>query len=337
MAQLSTTYMGIQLKNPVIAGASAYTMRMDSIKKIDEAGAAALVISSLFEEQVQVERFKLEEDLEFFDNRYAEMANVFPEIKHAGPREHLMWVRKTKETVKIPVIASLNAVNRETWVEYAKLLQDTGIDGLELNFYWTPRENEKDGSDVEKEQLQVLREVKKGVKIPVSVKLSVFYSNPLNFIKKLDDEGADGFVLFNRLFEPDMDVKGEKYTSPFNFSTESDNRVPLRFSGLLFGNLKGDVCASSGIFQGKDVAKMILAGARCVQVVSTLFRNKIPHLAVMVRDLAAWMDEKGYRDLDSFRGRMSRKNTKDPWIYTRSQYVRLLANSSRIMEQISKV
>ena len=332
MAQLKTSYMGIDLKNPIIAGASAYTTRMDSIKKIEEAGAAALVISSLFEEQIQTERYKLEEELEMFDNRYAEMTDVFPDIKHSGPQEHLMWVRKTKETVKIPVIASLNAVAPKTWVEYAKLLEQTGIDGLELNFYWTPKEFEKEGSDIEKEQIQVLRDVMKAVKIPVSVKLSVHYSNPLNFIRKLDAEGVNGFVLFNRFFEPDIDVREQKHTSPFNFSTENDNKVPLRFAGLLYGNIKGDICSSTGVFQAKDVAKMILAGANCAQVVSTLFKNKIPHLGTMVQDLSKWMDEKGYKDLASFRGRMSKKNTKDPWIYARAQYIRLLMSPSKMLD-----
>jgi len=324
MVSLKTKYMGIELKNPVIAGASSLTDRLDTIQQIEKAGAGALVLASLFEEQIQLERLKLEEELEQFDNLYAEMADVFPNLEHAGSEEHLTWVRKAKETVGIPVIASLNAVNRETWVEYARQLQGTGVDGLELNFFATPSDFNTDGADVEREQLGILQEVKKAVSIPISVKLSIHYTNPLKLIKKLDDIGVDGFVLFNRFFQPDIAVERETHISPWNLSDAKDNRVPLRYAGLLYGNLKGDICCSTGVMQGKDAAKMILAGATCVQCVSTLFKNKVTHIGKMVEDLGKWMEIKGYGDLDAFRGKMSRKNSTDPWIYTRAQYVKML-------------
>ena len=207
MANLKTTYMGLELKNPFIAGASGYTANLDRIKQLEEAGAAAVVCASLFEEQIQYERFRLEEDLHQFDNLYAEMTDFFPRVKHAGPKEHLGWVKKAKESVGIPVIASLNAVNRNVWSEWAVQLEDTGADALECNFYATPSSFALSSQDVEAEQIEILTEVKNKVKIPVSVKLSAFYTNPLHFIKRLDDVGVRGFVLFNRLFQPDIDVE----------------------------------------------------------------------------------------------------------------------------------
>lgn len=334
MASLETTYMGIKLNNPVIAGASSLTSHMESIKKIEEAGAGALVIASLFEEQIQLERFKLDEDLEKFNYRHPEMINIFPCLEHAGPKEHLMWVKKAREAVKIPVIASLNAVNRETWVEYAYLLEKTGVDGLELNFFSTPSEFEREGSEIEKEQIGILREIKKNVSLPVSVKLSIHYTNPLNFIKRLDNEEVNGFVLFNRFFQPDINVEAEKHTFPFNFSSESDNRLPLRFTGLLYGNIKGDICTSTGIMNAGDVIKMILAGASCVQIVSTLFKNGISHIKIILQAMEEWMNGKKYENLESFRGKMSRKNVSDPWVYTRAQYVRLLMNPEELLKNL---
>jgi dihydroorotate dehydrogenase (fumarate) len=332
MASLKTKYMGIELKNPIIAGASSLTSNMGSIKKLEDAGAAALIFASLFEEQVQLEQMMLEEDLARGDYRHAEMIDIFPDLEHAGPAEHLIWVRKAKESVEIPVIASLNAVNKETWIEYAKQLEETGVDALELNFYSVPSDFEKQGSEYEDEQIAVLKELKKKVSVPFSVKLSVYYSNPLNFIKKVDAVGIDGFVLFNRFFQPDIDISKEQNTFPLNLSNKNDNRFPLRYAGLLFGNVKADVCSSTGIMFAEDVIKMILAGANCVQCVSTLFKNKVTHLGTMVQDLEKWMDEKGYKNLDSFRGKLSRKNSKDPWSYTRAQYVKLLLNPKKFLK-----
>jgi dihydroorotate dehydrogenase (fumarate) len=333
MASLKTSYMGIALKNPVIVGACSLTSDMGSIRKIEDSGAGALVFPSLFEEQIELERMKLEEELQTGSHLYAEMITIFPELEHAGPAEHLMWVRKAKESVGIPVFASLNAINRETWADYAVQLADTGVDGLELNVFATPSDFDREGSDVEDEQIAILREIKQKVKIPISVKLSVYYTNPLNFIRKLDEVGVNGFVLFNRFFQPDIDIEDEKNIFPFNFSSEVDNRLPLRYAGLLSGNVKADVCSSTGIILAKDVIKMLLAGATCVQVVSSLYRHKVTHLKTLIEALNRWMDDKGYRDIDSFRGKLSRKNSSDPWRYTRAQYVKLLLHSDQFLKE----
>jgi len=326
MASLNTSYMGIELKNPVIAGASAFTAKMDTIKKIADAGAGALVCASLFEEQIQLERLKLEEDTDKLKYRNPEMISIFPDLEHAGPAEHLLWVRKAKESVDIPVIASLNAVTRETWIDYAVRLEETGADGLELNFYAVPSDFDVSGSDVEEEQLSIIREVIGRVSIPVSAKLSIHYANPLNFIRKLDETGVRGFVLFNRFFQPDIDIEKESPIFPFNFSVERDARLPLRYAGLLYSKIKADICSSTGVLYAKEAIKMLLAGATCVQVASTLFTNGIGHVKTMLEAIEHWMDEKGYADLASFRGKLSREKSPDPWAYTRAQYVKLLIN-----------
>jgi dihydroorotate dehydrogenase (fumarate) len=334
MANLQTTYMGLTLATPIMAGASDLTASVDTIKKIEESGAGAIVLKSLFEEQIQLERMKLEEDMDTGSNLYGEMASIFPKLEHAGAKEHLMWVKKSKAAVKVPVIASLNAVTRATWVEYAKQLADQGVDGLELNFFATPREFDVGGGIVEEEQLEVLREVKRVVKIPVAVKLSVFYSNPLNIVSKLDREGAAGFVLFNRFFQPDMNVDTLSMTQPFNFSIQADNRLPLRFAGLFFGKIKADVCASTGIMTGADVAKMLLAGASSVQVVTALYRNGVKSIRSMLDDLGKWMDGHSYATIDSFRGKLSAKNAPNARSYTRAQYAKMLLDRKEFTEPV---
>ena len=334
MGSLQTRYMGIALANPIIAGASDLTSNVDSIKRIEEAGAGALVLKSLFEEQIQLERLMLEEDLERGSELYAEMASIFPKLQHSGAREHLMWVKKSKDAVKIPVFASLNAVSRATWVEYARQLADQGVDGLELNFFATPRDFDVGGALVEEEQLDAVREVRSALALPLAVKLSVFYSNPLNLINKLDREGVNGFVLFNRFFQPDINVDLESMTQPFNFSIQADNRLPLRFAGLLHGRITADVCASTGIMTGKDVAKMILAGAPAVQVVTALYRNGVKSIRAMLEELSRWMDGKSYSSIDAFRGKLSAKNATDPWAYARAQYAKMLLNPKEFTEQV---
>ena len=329
MVDLTCKYLGLELKNPVIAGASALTQNMQTIKRIEQAGAGALVVSSLFEEQVQLSQFLLDESLQSEDDLYAEMTSMFPKIQHAGAEEHLMWVKRTKEAVDIPVIASLNAVNAGTWVEYAKKLEDTGADALELNFYSMPVDFDTDAAVVEAGQLEVLAQVKKSVKVPVSVKLSSFYSSPLNFIKRLDDAGADGFVLFNRLFHPKVNIESCTNDLSFNLSAPQDHRLALRFAGLLHGNVSGDVCASGGIHSSNEAIGVLLAGADVFQMVSSLFNNKIEYIEVVLEEIAEWMEDKKYTSIADFRGKMSKKHNDDPWAYTRAKYVTVLRQSGQ--------
>jgi dihydroorotate dehydrogenase (fumarate) len=336
MGSLQTRYMGITLANPIIAGSSDLTSNIDSIKMMEDAGAGAVVLKSLFEEQIQLERFKLEEDLNTGSELYGEMASIFPKLQHAGAKEHLMWVKKSRAAVKIPVIASLNAVARDTWVEYARQLADQGVDGLELNFFATPRDFDLGGTAIEEEQLETVREVRKELSIPVAVKLSVFYSNPLNMISRLDREGVNGFVLFNRFFQPDINTDNESIAQPFNFSIQADNRLPLRFAGLLYGKVKADVCASTGIVSGLDVVKMLLAGACAVQVVTAFYHNGVKSIATMLEEIGRWMNGKSYATIDAFRGKLSAQKAADSWAYTRAQYAKMLLSRKEFSESVGK-
>jgi dihydroorotate dehydrogenase (fumarate) len=331
MANLNTSYLGIELKNPVIVGASNMVNNLENVKKLEEAGAAAIVYKSLFEEQIQLESAQLDDKLHEYAERNAEMINIFPNLEHAGPEEHLFNIARVKKTVKIPIIASLNAIIKESWIDYAKRIEEMGVDALELNFYYVPKDVETDGHTLIAEQVDILKAVKSAVKIPVSVKLSPFYANPLNLVKKLDDAGADGYVLFNRLFQPEIDMDKEEHFTPFNLSVPEDNRLPLRFAGLLYENVKGDVCSNTGIFSGTDVAKMILAGADCVQIVSTIYKNKIDYIKTIIKDLEDWMEGKGYKSLSDFRGKLSNSALNDPFIYKRAHYIDLLLKSDEIL------
>jgi len=333
MTGLKTSYLGLELKNPVIAGASNLMLDIDNIKRIEEAGAAAIIYKSLFEEQIQLEKLQLDEMVEEYSERHAEMVTIFPRMEHAGPLEYLTSIKKAKESVSIPVIASLNAVNKNTWIEYAKKIEETGVDAIELNLFYVSHDAKKKGSSIEDEQFDIVKTVIDVLSIPISIKLSSFYSNPLNFINKIDDLSPGGFVLFNRLFQPDIDISKQEQVLPFRLSDPGYSRLPLRFTGLLYDSIKADICSSSGIFDGSDVIKFILAGADCIQCVSTLYKNGIGHITRMLEDIESWMKEKGYKDLDEFRGILSMKNQKDPFAYNRAQYVDLLIKGTEIIKK----
>lgn len=333
MADLSTTYLGLKLKNPVIVGACNLVTDMNALQKIEEAGAAAIVYKSLFEEQIQLERMQHDDQLEEYNERNAEMVSLFPSIEHAGPELHLLNLRKAVEKVSIPVIASLNCVYDVTWVEYAEKLAQTGVAALELNFYDTPRDTKKPGKEITDQQIAVLKKVKQAIKIPVSVKLSSFYTNPLNVIARMDENGVDGFVLFNRIFQPDIDIEAEKLTFPWFLSNEGDYRLSLRFAGSLDGKINADICANSGIFKGSDMIQLLLAGASAVQVVTTLYKNGIGQITNMINDLNLWMEKKNYASIADFKGKLSMRNIDDPLAYRRSQYIDILMKANDIFKK----
>ncbi|WP_163323066.1 dihydroorotate dehydrogenase-like protein [Draconibacterium mangrovi] len=337
MANLTTTYMGVELKNPLILGASNLVSKPDVIKQIEEAGIGAIVYRSLFEEQIQLESLQMDELLSEYENRNAEMTDLFPGLEHAGPKEHLYNLEKLVKSVDVPVFASLNAIYEPTWVEYAQELEKTGVAGLEINLYAVPGYFEVTGESIEDKQVQIVKAIKQVVKIPVSVKMSLFYTNPLNFIKKVDEAGADGYVLFNRFFQPEIDIEKEEYFYPWELSNPKDHMIGLRYAGLLYGNVEGSVCISRGIYDANDVIKMLLAGADVVQMVSTIYRNSPSVVSDILMDINKWMDDKGYKSLDDFRGKLSRKNMKDPFAYQRAQYVDILTKSEDIFKKYPMV
>jgi len=321
MATLTTKHMGVSLKNPLILGACNLSNNIDKLKEAEEAGVAAMVFRSLFEEQIQLEANELSNQLEAYDERNAEMINLFPKIEHGGPKEHLFDLRQVVDALSIPV------VYKESWIEYARLLEETGVAGLELNFFAVPRDFNKSGHDVISQQIDILKAVKATVNIPVSVKLSPFYTNVLKTLKDMDAAGADAFILFNRLFEPDIDVEAEKHVSPWNLSTHSDHRLAIRYIGLAYGNLNASLAANNGIYEGMDMVKMILAGASAVESVSTFYHNGVGHATDMLKELEEWMDRKEYATIEDFRGTLSSNSINDPFVYKRAQYIDLLLKS----------
>lgn len=324
MSNLKTTYMGIELKNPIVIGASNLVVDLKHLKQLEAAGAGAIVYKSLFEEQIQLENFFEDEAMAEFNDRNAEMINLYPEMKDAGPVDFLTKLKKAKEAISIPLIASLNCVYKETWVEYAKEIEKTGVDGIELNFYTAPRDFGVSGQEILEEQLKITSAVKDAVKIPVAVKLSPYYTNTLRFAHMMDGAGADALVLFNKLFQPDIDIESEKMTFSFNKSGKGDYRLSLRYMGLLNGKVKANLIGNSGIIEGKDVIKMILAGADAVQIVSTLYQNGLDYVSTMLKDIEEWMAKKDYKSLEEFRGLLSKEKINDPYAYKRAQYVDIL-------------
>lgn len=324
MADLRTTYMGVELANPIVVGACSLSKRIDTIKKIEAAGAGGLVLKSLFEEQVQLEMAEFEQQLGQYDALYAEAVNLFPNLEYGGPKEHIYWIAQARKAVQMPLFASLNAMNDDVWIDYARQLAETGVDGLELNFYSLPLSLEVSSAEIEKKELEVFARIRDAVKIPLAVKLHPYYTSMFNVAGEFSRLGANSVVLFNRLWQPDIDIENEEESAQLVLSSSSDAQTSLRWTGLLYKQIEAEIVANTGIMDGPDVVKAILAGATSVQVVSTLYKNKLTHVRDMVDELSAWMDGKGYKDLAAFRGKLAKHNRKDPWSFERAQYIKAL-------------
>jgi dihydroorotate dehydrogenase (fumarate) len=324
MADIKTTYMGIDLETPILVAACSISSFIDRIKEAEQAGAGALVIRSLFEEQILFESLRLEEELSFGSEFYPEALSYFPHIEHGEASEHLMWVEKTRAEVKMPLIASLNAISSGTWTKYAKQLEDTGVDALELNVYSVVTNTDKNAADVEKSLYEIVEAVLSEVKIPVSVKLSPYYTSTANVAAQLAKRGVKGLVLFNRFLQPDIDTQKEELINEMVFSTPQEMKLPLRWVAILYNQIKADLTLNTGVHSGLDTAKAILAGASVIQSASALLENGIPYLSTMLRELEGWMDEHGYNKLSDFRGKLSQSEVEDPFAFERAQYVKLL-------------
>lgn len=327
MADLTTNYAGITLKNPVIIGASNLVTDIDNLVNLEKAGAAAIVYKSLFEEQIQFESYHLENVQHTYSHWDPEYETMLPEVSHAGPAEHLLKLREVRKALTIPLIGSLNCVSKDAWSDYAIDMAKTGIDILELNFYAAELKMDTAPNLIEESQIETLKQVKRSVGIPVVVKLSPFYTNTLALISEMDRSGADGFVLFNRLFQPDIDIQKEEHHFPYNFSSENDNRLALRYAGLLFGKTRASICSNTGILTGDDVIKMLLAGADAVQVVSAIYKKGISYITHILQELESWMEIKKYRSISEFRGKLSKDKLGDPFVYKRAQYIDILMKS----------
>jgi dihydroorotate dehydrogenase (fumarate) len=324
MADLHTRYMGLALKTPFVVAASSISGHLDRIKLAEEAGAGALVIRSLFEEQIQMEAMRLDEALDIGIEGNPEAQSYFPNLKHGGADEHLMWVEKARQAVGMPLIASLNAVSPGGWTRYARQLESTGVDGLELNVYAVAADLSRSGADVERELYDVVAAVQAEVKLPVAVKLSPFYSSMANVAAELDRRKVAALVLFNRFLQPDIDPETEELKNEMVYSGPEEIKLPLRWVALLYGRVKADLILNTGVHSGLDAAKAILAGAAAVQSASALLINGIPFLSTMLRQFESWMDEHGYPDLAAMRGKLSQQKVEDLYGFERAQYVKLL-------------
>jgi dihydroorotate dehydrogenase (fumarate) len=324
MADLKTTYMGIPLQNPLVVGACALSKQIDTIKAIEAAGAGGLVIKSLFEEQIQIEEEEFERRLQANVNVDSEAQSFFPNLAHGGPKEHIYWVSQARKAVKLPLFASINCVNPGTWVEYAKKLADTGVNGLELNFYSPALDTAVKAADIEKKELDLFAEVRAAVKIPLAVKLHPYYTSLLNFVVNLEKAGANSVILFNRLFDPDIDMDTLTRRSGYRPSDSHDSLIPLRFIGLLAPRVKLDLVGSTGVITGKDIARLILAGANSVQAVSGVLKAPGENVKTMLAELDAWLNEHKFANLAAFRGKMAGKKDSEAWSFERGQYIKAI-------------
>ncbi|HTY10187.1 MAG TPA: dihydroorotate dehydrogenase-like protein [Bacteroidota bacterium] len=323
---LSTTYLGFKLKNPVVPSASPMSRTVDGIKAMEDYGASAVVLYSLFEEQIRHETKELDHFLSYGTESYAEAISYFPkkEDYFLGPEEYLKHIQNVKRSVGIPIIASLNGSTVGGWTDYAKEIQDAGADALELNIYHISTDPEKNGSFVEQMYLEILQAVKAKVTIPVAVKLSPFFSSMANMAKRLDERGASGLVLFNRFYQPDINLDELEVEPSVVLSSSDSSRLPLRWIAILYKAIKADLAATTGIHTGEDVVKMTMAGANVTMVCSALLRNGPKRIGEILTGVQKWMIEKEYESLDQMRGSMSHKSVANPSALERANYMKAL-------------
>src|SRR5215212_3977989 len=290
---LSTNYLGLKLRTPLVVSASPLSEEIDNLKRMEDSGAAAVVLYSLFEEQLRRDRFELLQHLENGTFSSPEALTYFPEPAHysLGPEEYLQHVARAKAAVDIPVIASLNGSSAGGWTEYAKLIQRAGADALELNIYHIPTDLDMTGAEVERTYLDIFKAVRAEVSIPVAVKLSPFFSNFANMAKQLDDAGAKGLVLFNRFYQPDIDLATLEVKPNILLSTPMAMRVPLRWIAILYKRIRASLAATSGVHRASDALKMLMAGADVTMLCSVLIRNGLKQIPIIERDLIQWMEE----------------------------------------------
>lgn len=325
---LSTTYMGLKLKSPIVPSASPLSEDLDNIRRMEDAGASAVVLHSLFEEQLAMERRELNERTTQGTNAFAEALSYFPEPDEykLGPEEYLDHIRKAKEAVEIPIIASLNGSSTGGWIDYAKQIQKAGADALELNIYAIPTSLDLSGEKVENAKVDILKAVKKVVKIPVAVKLSPYFSNMANMAKKLDTAGADALVLFNRFYQPDIDLDQLEVHPHILLSTPQALRPPMRWIAILHGRIEADLAATGGVHWGRDVIKVVMAGASVAQICSALLKNGIDHIRVVLQAVQEWMEEHEYESIEQMKGSMSQIKCPDPSAFERAQYMKALTS-----------
>jgi dihydroorotate dehydrogenase (fumarate) len=324
MIDLSTNYLGLSLRTPLVVSASPLSRDVDSVCRLEEAGASAVVLYSLFEEQLRQEEQELEFRMAQGTESFAESLTYFPQPSefHAGPEGYLEHIQKLKSAVRIPIIASLNGTTLGGWTKFAGAIERAGADAIECNIYFIPTDPNLSSAEIEKNYIDVLRAVKSTVTIPVAVKLSPFFSNMANMAKRLDDTGADALVLFNRFYQPDIDIEDLEIRPNVLLSTPQSLRLPLTWIGILYGRVKAALAATGGVHSADDAIKLLMVGARVTMLCSALMRNGVNHLRHVEREMREWMDEHEYESVQQMQGSMSQIKCPDPSAFERAQYMR---------------
>ncbi len=323
---MQTTYMGLDLNSPLVVSACTLSEQTDNIVKMEDNGAGAVVLFSLFEEQIRKEEALFNSVLSGTSYAFAEAMDYFPGLDDykVGINEYLENIRKAKERVKMPVIASLNGITNEGWIDYSKQMQQAGADGIEINIFFIPGDISMSSSEVEHRYLNIIETIKQTVQIPVSVKLNPYFSATGNMAMRMKNAGADALVLFNRFYQPDFDINELVIKTDLHYSESNEIRLPLLWIALLYGKVKLSLAATTGVQSAVEVIKYLLAGAEVVMTASSLYKNGIPYLKTMNKELNDWMYMMGFDSVDAFRGIMSQQNISDPTAYERGNYIKIL-------------
>ncbi|MEJ5252568.1 MAG: dihydroorotate dehydrogenase-like protein [Chthonomonadetes bacterium] len=330
---LSTTYMGLKLRNPLVASSSPLSHKVDSIRQLEEAGIGAVVMYSLFEEQINLESQQLDYFLTHGTESYAEALSYFPDLGeyNVGPDEYLNLIRKAKQAVDVPIIGSLNGVSAGGWVKYARMIEEAGADALELNVYYLPTDPDLPGTEVERMTVDVVKAVRSEVSIPLAVKIGPFFSSIPNIAKRLAEAGANALVLFNRFYQPDIDLENLTVTPHLVLSDSDEMRLPLRWTAILYGRVPVDLAITTGVHTYQDVLKGLMAGARVTMMTSELLQNGIGRIGQILQEMQSWMEEYEYSSVQQMIGSVSQKNVAEPAAFERANYMKVLDSYPRLI------
>jgi dihydroorotate dehydrogenase (fumarate) len=333
MIDLSTQYLGMKLRTPLVPSASPLSQEISGIRRLEDAGASAVVLYSLFEEQLRQESLELEYHLHEGTESFAESLTFFPQASefHLGPDGYLDLIRKAKQAVKIPVIASLNGTTVGAWTRYAREIQQAGADALECNIHYIPTDPHLSSAQVEQTYVEIVHSVKSAVTIPVAVKISPFFSNLAYMAQRLDAAGADGLVLFNRFYQPDVDLEELEIKPNVLLSTPQALRLPLTWIGILHGRVKASLAGTSGVHNGEDAIKLVMVGASVTMLCSSLLRNGINHIRAVESGMKEWMEKHGYESVSQMQGSMSQLHCPDPGAFERAQYMRAVKGIQHVL------
>jgi dihydroorotate dehydrogenase (fumarate) len=325
---LSTKYLGITLKNPLVASASPLTKELANFRRLEDAGASAIVMHSLFEEQLDIESSELDRHLSSGETVSAEALGMFPEAQsyNLGPEAYLESIVRAKAAVQVPIIGSLNGTSTGGWLRYAKLIQDAGADALELNIYYLPTDLTQTAEVVEKQYCDLVHEVKKTVGIPVAVKIGPFFSAMANMALKLDQAGADALVMFNRFYQPDYDLNELEVVPSLQLSRSNELRLRLHWVAILYGKIRSDMAITGGIHTAEDVIKSMMAGARVAMTTSAILQNGVDYLRFVLTEIREWMEKHEYESIRQMQGSMSQRAVPHPKTYERTNYVKVLSS-----------